>query len=632
VQFFERATGIGAADPPELRGEKFMRLIGPEMVLSPPTLGHLLRLVGAPDGGRLPPAAENPQQEKTQMLQAPIALLRELTRQVPVLMLVEDAHWIDPTTEQLCAMAVELSREARLLVLVTARPEYLPAWGTPPNLTRLALNRLGHRQCAELVHAVTGGRPLPDEVLAEIIAKTDGIPLFVEELTKTVIQSGLLEDSPQGWRLRGPLLPLAIPSTLQDSLMARLDRLAPAKEVAQVGAMIGREFSQGLLAAVLDMPPAKLEQALEQLASSELVERRHGAGGTMYSFRHALIRDTAYNSMLKGQRMFRHGLIAAAIEKLEPDTVSTHPELLAYHLQEAGQAAAAFRCWSTAGDLATARAANREAVMHYRAALALLAAPDVRPQDHDQAELDLQMKLGNVLMQAEGYSAPATVASFSRARTLARELGQIDQYAVACSGFGASLWAAGRFDEELAMLAEIGPDDLARLRPMSRVFHSVVLGLVKLYVGALDEALAIVHATLDELASIPPGERQDIGGVDPMLIALTQAVSVCYNRGLLDQADAYTEQAMQVGRSRDHAPTQAWALSLARWMAFRHGDWAEAIRLAHKAIALAERLGFKGRAGAGKLLLGRAMVAAGEAEEGTRLMHEGFAIWAEPGN
>ncbi|HEX7438623.1 MAG TPA: adenylate/guanylate cyclase domain-containing protein, partial [Caldimonas sp.] len=462
VQYFERATGITSSDSPELRGQKFERLIGPEMALSARSHGHLLRMMGAPDGGRLPPAAENPQQEKAHMLQAPIELLRALARQVPVLMLVEDAHWIDPTTEQLCGMAVELSRDTRLLVLVTARPEYAPPWGTPPNLTRLALNRLGQRQCVELIEAVTAGRPLPAEVLAEIIAKTDGIPLFVEELTKTVLQSGLLEDTPQGYRLRGPLPALAIPSTLQDSLMARLDRLAPAKEVAQVGAMIGRDFSQSLLAAVLKLPASKLAEALDELVRSELVARRGVAPDVIFSFRHALIRDTAYNSMLKGQRMFRHGLIAAAIEQVEPDTMVTHPELLAYHLQEGGQAAAALRYWQAAGDLAVGRAANREAVTHYRAALALLPALNLQER-HDQAELDLQMELGNVLMQVEGYTSASTVASFSRARELARKLGRIDQYAVACSGFGASLWAAGRFDEELAMLGEIGPDDLARL-------------------------------------------------------------------------------------------------------------------------------------------------------------------------
>ena len=355
VQYFERAAGIAPTDTPEQRGQKLEALLGEDVVLAPQAFGYLLRLLGLPDGGRRAALGDDPMQDKAQLVQAPLELLRSLSRQLPVLLLIEDAHWIDPTTEQLGALTVEQSRDMRLLLLVTARPEYKPPWGSPANLTRLALNRLGQRQCAELVAAVTGGRALPAEVLAEIVLKTDGIPLFVEELTKTVVQSGLLEETPTGYRLRGPLPALAIPSTLQDSLMARLDRLAPAKEVAQVGAMIGREFSHRLLAAVLRSPPATLDAALGDLVRSELVARRGVASDAVYTFRHALIRDTAYNSMLKGQRVLRHAQIAAAIEQLAPDTMASQPELLAYHCQEGGQAEAALSYWSVAGDLAVGR-------------------------------------------------------------------------------------------------------------------------------------------------------------------------------------------------------------------------------------------------------------------------------------
>jgi class 3 adenylate cyclase len=631
VQYFERACGITAADSPAQRGQKLEGLLGPDMKLSSQSHGQLLRLIGAPDGGRLQAGSDNPKLEKTQTLQAPIELLRLLAAQVPVLMLVEDAHWIDPTTEELCAMAVELSRDTRLLVLVTSRPEFTPRWGTPANLTRLALNRLGQRQCAELVAAVTAGRTLPDEVLAEIILKTDGIPLFVEELTKTVIQSGLVVETPEGYRLSGPLPKLAIPSTLQDSLMARLDRLAPAKEVAQVGAMIGREFSHRLLAAVLRLPPQKLVDALDELVQSELVARRGVAPDTVYTFRHALIRDTAYNSMLKGQRVLRHGQIAAAIAQVEPDTLVSRPELVAYHLQEGAQAASAMRYWSAAGDLAVGRAANREAATHFRAALSLLPALDLK-ELHDQTELDLELKLGSVLMQAQGYASAATVASFARARELAGVLGRIDQYIMACSGFGASLWGAGRFEEELAVLAQIGPEDLARAKPMSRILFWVVLGLVKIHLGALEEAQELAAAALRELESVPAEERRDIGGVDPEVVALTQSVAVCYHRGLLDQADAQTTEALKVAQARKHAPTLTWALSMARWMAFRHADWAESIRLAKEVLAMSEQLGFKTRVAAGRLQLGRSLVALGQTEEGARLMHEGFSTWRAEGS
>ncbi len=632
LQYFERTTGIAPGDPPALRGQKLERLMGSEMELSAASHGQLLRLVGAPDGGRLPPAGENPQQEKDQILQAPIALLHALARQLPVLLLIEDAHWIDPTTEELVGLAIEQSRDARLLVLVTCRPEYAPPWGSHANLTRLALNRLGQRQCAELVAAVAGRRALPAEVLAEIIAKTDGIPLFVEELTKTVVQSGLLEETADGYRLRGPLPALAIPSTLQDSLMARLDRLAPAKEVAQVGAMIGREFGHRLLGAVLRMPPERLDAALDELVRSELVSRRGVPPDAVYTFRHALIRDTAYNSMLKGQRVLRHGHIAAAIEQIAPDTVAAQPELLAYHCQEGGQAEAALRFWAAAGDLAVQRWSNREAATHYRAALALLQRLDASAQQRDKRELDLQMKLGHVLMQTEGYTSPTTVASFARARELASQLGQTDTCVVACSAFGATLWASGRFAEGLALLDQFGPDELASMKPMSRVFRAIVSGLIKLHLGRLEESQALMVVTLRDLAAIPPDELQDVSGADPRVVALTQSVSVCVPMGLLDQADAHTLAAMQVSRERGHPPTQAWAMSLERWMAFRHGDMAASIRLSKERLALSERLGLESQLGSGRMLLGRAMVGQGQVQEGARLLHEGFALWSADGS
>src|SRR4030095_4119571 len=223
--------------------------------------------------------------------------------------------------------------------------------------------------CMSLVSAITAGKAIPAEILSEIIRKTDGIPLFVEELTKTVLQSGLLEDTPSAYRLSGPLPTLAIRATLQDSLMARLDRLAPAKEVAQAGAGIGREFGHRLLAEVLcAMPPRELDAALADLVRSELVFRRGTPPDATYSFKHALVRDTAYNSMLKSQRVLRHRQIAAALERPDRAAAAAQPELLAYHHQQGGNAAEALRHWQVAGDQAMARSAVREAVTHYRAA------------------------------------------------------------------------------------------------------------------------------------------------------------------------------------------------------------------------------------------------------------------------
>ena len=424
VRYFERVSGMTPADSDDERVAKLERLTGGEIRFPAPSFGYLLRAMGLPDGGRIPPSGgDSPMRENAQLLQAPIDLLRGLSRHRPVLLLIEDAHWIDPTTEQLVAQSIEQLVDARVLILITCRPEYAPSWGNPAHLTRLTLNRLGHKQSSALVAAVTGGKPLPPEVLAEIIRKTDGIPLFVEELTKTVLQSGLLEDTADGYRLKGALPLLAIPSTLQDSLMARLDRLAPAKEVAQVGALIGREFSQRLLAQVLRLPEAELAAALAELVSAGLVLAREFGADATYSFKHALIRDTASNSLLKSQWVLRHGQIAAAIESSDPETVASQPELLAYHYQQGGDPARAFGYWVKAGDLATARVTYREARTHYQAALDLLP----RVEEHGLGgamELELRMKLGMLMMQIDGYGAPQTFDCFTRARELASTLGQ----------------------------------------------------------------------------------------------------------------------------------------------------------------------------------------------------------------
>jgi tetratricopeptide (TPR) repeat protein len=274
--------------------------------------------------------------------------------------------------------------------------------------------------------------------------------------------------------------------------------------------------------------------------------------------------------------------------------------------------------------------ALREAVMHYRAALALL--PALQLQDSaDDVELDLQLKLGNLLMQIEGFGSAATVASHTRARELAKRLGKNDKCVLACSGIAASLWSAGRFDDVLGVLAQLAGDDPAGLRPISRVFLAILTGLARQSLGALREAREATNDALRELASIPPEARQDINGVDPMVLALAQSVSLSVHEGRLEQADADTRAALQIAQARDHAPTRAWALSMARWMAYRHGEMEESIRLAQQVLDLSERMGFSTRLGSGRILMGRAIVAAGRVDEGARLLHEGFAMWTSAG-
>jgi predicted ATPase len=276
--------------------------------------------------------------QKRRTLQALVDQLAGLAARQPVLALYEDVHWIDPSTLELLGLVIERIQRLPVLVLLTFRPEFQPPWTGQAHVTTLTMSRLGRRQGADLVARVTGDKPLPAEVVEQIVARTDGVPLFVEELTKTVLESGLLRDAGDHYELTGPLPPLAIPTTLHDSLMARLDRLAPVKEVAQLGAVVGREFSHELLAAVSPLPAAKLSEALDQLVNSELVFRRGRPPDATYSFKHALVQDAAYQSLLKSKRQQLHGRIARVLEERLTVTSEIGPEVLAQHLTDAGLA------------------------------------------------------------------------------------------------------------------------------------------------------------------------------------------------------------------------------------------------------------------------------------------------------
>ncbi|MDM0072464.1 AAA family ATPase [Variovorax sp. J31P207] len=622
VQHLERTAGMASGDSPEVRAHKLELLAG---ALPASSLGCLLRLMGLPDGGRASPGGASPQEEKAHTLEALIELLQRLSEQQPVLFLVEDAHWTDPTTEELVGQVAERVRDARVLLMVTSRPEYVPSWSGASQLTRHSLNRLSHKQSTALVSAVTAGKALPAEVLAEIIGKTDGIPLFIEELTKTVVQSGLLEDTPSGYRLSGPLPTLAIPATLQDSLMARLDRLAPAKEVAQAGAVIGREFGYRLVAEVLcAMGPREVDAALAELVHSELVFRRGTPPDATYSFKHALVRDTAYNSMLKSQRVLRHRQIAAALER--GNSGGAQPELLAYHHQEGGNPAAALRYWQAAGDQAMARSAVREAVTHYQAAVALLESVQALEPCAD-VELGLRMRLGNAVVQTEGFISPCANESYARACDLAASLDRPDEHLQACGGSAAGLSAAGRFGEAIALLERFGPAELARVKPMGRVNRLMRMGYPRLLRGELAKARSRLTEARRELENVRPEEWQPLGGADPLVAILMNLTTSLMFQGLLSSADACAREGLAIAEQRQHSNSRVWALNVMGSMSARKGDWTDALARSTQALELAERYGLKTYGAVAKSGLGHVLVATGKLDDGIRLLRDGYSGW-----
>ena len=340
-----RAARLAAEDPAETQLDKLEAILAPARIAE--TAPLFASLLSIPTGERYPPLALSAAQQRRLTLAALLDQLEALARQKPVLMLFEDVHWADATSLEVLDLTVERVRALPVLVLITFRPEYEAPWTGLSHVTSIALDRLAPAEVETLAEHVAG-RPLPPEVTAQIVAKTDGVPLFVEELTKTVLEGGLLVAGPQGWRLDGPLPPFAIPATLQDLLAARLDRLAPVKEIAQIGAAIGREFSYPLLRAVAGRDEAALRAALAQLEEAELLFRAGAPPDARYTFKHALVQDTAYETLLRSRRQVLHRQIADALRGEFAAVAAAEPELVAHHLTQAGLDEPAIEWWGKA--------------------------------------------------------------------------------------------------------------------------------------------------------------------------------------------------------------------------------------------------------------------------------------------
>jgi class 3 adenylate cyclase/tetratricopeptide (TPR) repeat protein len=406
IQQLTWAAKIAPGDEAECKLDKLSDLVrqaGAEERRIVPLLAFLLEIEA---DARYGPLDLTPEQQRSRTLTALIELLIGLARNRPVLFILEDAHWSDPTTIELVEQCLDRAAAAAVLLLVTARPSFDHGFGGHPIVTRLTLNRLGRDQISAIVSRLSGDRPLPEGLLGEIAVKTDGVPLFVEELTKAVLESGVT----------------GIPASLHDSLMSRLDRIPDVKEVAQIAAAIGRSFDYRLLMAIADRPEAELMSCLEKLTEAELVFRRGRPPEANYTFKHALVRDAAYESLLKSRRQNLHGKIVEALNAVFPETVEAQPELLAHHYTQAGDPLAAAEKWLLAGDRSARRAANREAIAQLRRGLDLVGTIDAGPTRW-RLELDLLMTLGGCLRTSKGWIDEETVETVVQARRLDDALG-----------------------------------------------------------------------------------------------------------------------------------------------------------------------------------------------------------------
>jgi class 3 adenylate cyclase/pimeloyl-ACP methyl ester carboxylesterase len=399
VAQLQRAAGYLREDAASLKLEKLERLLGKGGEPGEGAALLLAELMGLPLNGHHAPPEGTPQEKKARLFGILLAQMEGLSRQRPMLMVLEDAHWLDPTSAELFERVVDRIRGLPILLVATLRPDVPTPWTNFPHVTLLSLNRLARPASRTLIQMSAGERSLPPIVIEAILSRTEGVPLFIEELTKAVLESTIWKATGGSGdlELAGPLPPLAIPATLQDSLMARLDRLAPAREIAQIAACIGREFDEDVVGAIAGYPEPQLTAALGQLCQAGLIQRRGTPPHHAYSFKHALVRDAAYATLLKSSRQQLHARIAQAIERLRPEIAVAQPEIVAHHFIEAGLPDRAATYLLAAGRLAKARHAVREAVSQLETCLRLTARPqgDAAPTNQ-RIERECFLMLGDL--------------------------------------------------------------------------------------------------------------------------------------------------------------------------------------------------------------------------------------------
>ena len=549
----ERAAGFGRDDVPETKLAKLEVLLG-LATSRPEEIGLIAELLSLPTAGRYSPPRLSPQKRKEKTLEALLARVTALAERKPMFLLFEDVHWIDPSSLEWLSLAVKRTSAHKILLVVSARPEFTTPWPNEVQVATLALTRLGRRDGTALAQNVAGNKALPDELVNQIVSRTDGVPLFLEELTRTVLESGLLREERDGFVLTGPLQALAIPTTLHASLLARLDRLGPVRALAQVGAALGRQFSHDLIAAVASLPDAQLLDSLNQLVASELVFRRGLPPNAEYTFKHALVQDAAYSTLLRSHRRQLHGRIATSIERQFPDIVAGQPEVLARHCTEAGLSEAAIGWWRQAGELALRRSAFAEAIAHFDKAIGLTEGVADGP-DSRLTRLRLQIAKGNALIAAQGHHAHATTAAFARARELAAQLDDPPERFSAYYGVWVGSFTRAEF-AQAQETAEAFLKDAARRpgSPEAGIAHrsySMTRWFQGDFVGArqhAEQVLTIYDRDRDRELAFKFGQDYGITAMSFLALVLWPLGEVDRARRIADEA---VSQALQMG----HVPT-----------------------------------------------------------------------------
>ena len=631
----ERAAGLAHDDSPRARLDKLDALLA-RTSTSAPDAALFAEMLSLTNDGRYPTTELMPQLRRQRTLEALTAQMEALTRTGPVLMIFEDVQWIDPTSLEALGRAVDQIRSVRLLLIMTFRPEFDPPWIGSPHVTALTINRLGRRDIEAMISRVVGDKLLPPSIQQDIIERTDGIPLFVEEMTKAVLEAES-EGAAEHVVTAVPSPALAVPSSLHASLMARLDRLGPAKELAQIGAAIGREFSHALLAAVVRKPEGELESALDRLIAAGLLFRQGIPPHATYLFKHALVQDAAYGTLLREPRRALHARIAETLESHFAKTADSQPELLARHCTEAGLIEKAAGWWGKAGQRSLARSALVEAAEQLTRALGQIATLPPSAELR-RAEIRLQVALINPLLHVKGYAAPESKAAVERARLLierAEALGEPSEDPLLLFSVLYGSWVASFIAFNGDVMRELATRFLELAKKQGATVPIMIghrlMGTTLTATG--DIAKARAHHD-QGIALYDPAKHRPLVtrfGQDAGVTGLSFRSLTLWFLGYPEAALADTDHALKIAREIDQAATLMFALAVTNFTRIFCRSCATASARIDELIALADEKGALQRKAEGVTQKGCVLALIGEASDSVQTITSGITAWQSTG-
>jgi class 3 adenylate cyclase/predicted ATPase len=615
---------------PELSLQRLEAIVAESTDSVEPITPLFAALLSIPTGDRYEPLDLSPQRQKDETVAALVNHFIGLALKQPLIVILEDVHWIDPSSGEVLDVLVDRIHNAPVLILITCRSEFQPGWSRRSHITTLMLNRLSRRLRAAMVEGLAGANVLPQEVIEEIIVKTDGIPLFVEELTKTVLESNILCDRDL---FSAPLRHLAIPATLADSLMARLDRMGRFKSIAQIGSSIGREFSYELLRVIAEIPADELDAALRRLEDAGLIMRQGHPPEAVYVFRHALVQDAAHSSLLHSERKRLHARIAAVLAEKYPERAEREPELFAYHLTEACQSKPAVDFWLKAGKRATQTQANLEAIGHLRRGLEVLNG-DRRIPSTDATELELRMALGISLIAGRGYAVPEVEENYLRALELGQRLNDRQRIFSATRGLWvcyfirADLAKAHHLSVELLKLAESTDanedGDQARQRTGQLIEAHRALGMTKVYSGSFAASRDHLQRGLSLYDPDLHSSLMEAHGTEPGIVCLAYLGFVMWFLGFPDRARECSDHALRNAERTRHPFTLAFALAFRAYLCQHLRDVEGTRMYADRTMAISSEHGFLHWTHQARMLEGWALAELGQIDAGLNQIRAGL--------